>query len=116
MKLSNLLYNSKTSLIVLLLGLSSCIGTDFVDDTVLERIVIENPVLALKVGEQYQFQFTYYNRFGEEEAVDYLWSSSDETIATITNGGLITALKKGSVLIFISANDATENIFLEIGD
>lgn len=116
MKLPNLLYNSKTSLIALLLGLSSCIGTDFVDDTILERIVIENPLLALKVGEQYQFQATYYNSFGEEEEVDYLWSSSDESIATVTNGGLITALKKGSVLLFISANEATENIFLEIGD
>lgn len=104
-------YNSA----LLMLLFINCIGTDFIDDTELERIVIENPISTLKIGEQHQFIASYYNKFGEQSSVPIEWFSSDESIATVNNG-LVTAISKGNVLLFVSANDATENVFLEIGD
>lgn len=53
-------------------------------------------VVSLKKGETYQF--SYGNTFG----LDLTWSSSDESIASITQTGLVTAHKGGNATITLS--------------
>ena len=53
-------------------------------------------VVSLKKGETYQF--SYGNTFG----LDLTWSSSDESIASITPTGLVTAHKGGNATITLS--------------
>lgn len=55
-------------------------------------------VVGLKKGEN--FQFTYGNTYD----LDVTWSSSDETIATIDQTGLVTALKGGIATITLATN------------
>lgn len=65
-------------------------------------------VSELTVGESYQFTASSIRKNGqitetvvstEEHPVDYAWSSSDETIATVDENGLVTAVAEGTVMI-----------------
>lgn len=53
-------------------------------------------VVPLKKGET--FQFSYGNTFG----LDLTWSSSDESIATVSQTGLVTAKKGGNATITLA--------------
>lgn len=55
-------------------------------------------VVSMKKGET--FQFSYGNTFD----LDVTWSSSDESIATVTQTGEVTALKGGNATITLSTN------------
>ncbi|MBL6447508.1 DM13 domain-containing protein [Fulvivirga sp. 29W222] len=87
----------------ILLILTGCIGTDIIDDEMEEKIVIESPLTSLKVGETHQFSAKYFNNIGKEEQVVFVWTSSDESIISIDNTGLATALKTGTVTLNVLA-------------
>lgn len=81
------------------LSLSGCIGDDIIFDTVEEAVRIVSKVDTLGIGDSYQFEAMYTNNIGAEEDVDINWSSSDESIITITNSGLATGIKAGSAVV-----------------
>ncbi len=93
--------------------LSSCIGTDVLDDLMEEQILIESSITSLKIGESHQFQARYFNNIGEEVAIEPEWDSSNPAIITINNNGLATAVSTGQVIITTSYKDATDEIILE---
>lgn len=55
-------------------------------------------VVSLKKGETYQLSY------GNTYDLDVTWSSSDESIATVSQTGLVTALKGGNATITLSTN------------
>lgn len=85
---------SVLSLVVL--HLVGCIGDDFVDDRVDPVIRITNPIDSLAIDSTYKFEVLYLNNVGQEEDVEAEWSSSDETIITITKQGLAKAVAPGT--------------------
>ncbi|WP_025741168.1 Ig-like domain-containing protein [Aquimarina pacifica] len=87
----------------------SCIGEDIIEDTIDPILRIDNPLISLAVGETHQFEATYLNNIGQEENVTFLWTSSDDTIISINELGLATALKEGEAIISVRINDETEN-------
>ncbi|GAB1856969.1 hypothetical protein MHTCC0001_18050 [Flavobacteriaceae bacterium MHTCC 0001] len=94
-----------------MLLLNSCIGEDIVDDFVEPTIRINNPIGGLKVNDTHNFMATYFNNIGEEATTTITWSSSNNTIVSITNGGLATALAEGQTTItaMVTNNGTTIN-------
>ena len=97
--------------LTLLLG--SCIGTDFVDAN-FEKIELLNPISSLAIGETYDFEVRYTNNVGMEENVNIDWSSSEESIATVDQNGMVTGIAMGQVTIFYAAGDQQESITFDV--
>lgn len=85
------------------LAFFSCIGDDFIDDRVDERISIDNPISEIQVNDTYQLSVTFFNNIGQPENISLDWSSSNENVATISTTGLLTAIATGETTIRISA-------------
>ena len=79
--------------------LSSCVGDDFIEDRIDPVLRIDNAIDSLEVGTDYQFEFTYFNNIGQEEATEVVWESSDPSIISITPSGLASALQQGDVVL-----------------
>lgn len=89
----------------ILLSFSSCIGNDYIDDFVEPVIRIENTPSSIKVGESYQLEYDFFNNVGKKEnGAQFILSSSDETIITVQNSGLLQAVSKGNSTIRISTD------------
>lgn len=84
--------------------LTACIGDDIIFDTVEERINITNGIDTLGLGEEYQFEATFFNNVGKETVTELVWASSDNEIVSITESGLAKALTLGEVEIYSTAN------------
>jgi hypothetical protein len=101
-----------TPLIVLLL--SGCIGTDIIDDLVEPKIVIDNALISLKIGDTHQFEFKYFNNIGDEEDVLVSWSSSNDAVVSVDNNGFITALEMGEADIMATVDDVSAILPIEV--
>ena len=84
------------------LTLTGCVGDDFIEDRVEERISIDNPISEIQVNDTYQLNVTFFNNVGQAESANLNWSSSNATVAEITNTGLLTALSEGESIISVS--------------
>ncbi len=75
---------------------------DVVENIPVSNISLDVSTLALKTGEEHQFIPTVE----PEKAVDksLTWTSSDETIATVNENGLVTAKSAGTVVITATSN------------
>lgn len=71
----------------------------------------------LERGEEMQLQLMFLNADGSvDENTDHLvvWSSSDTSVATVDQNGLVTALRSGSCTIEASADGMTANCRLNV--
>lgn len=95
-----------TSLVLILfsLTLTSCIGDDFIEDRVDERLSIDNPIDEIQVNDSYQLNVTFFNNVGQPESTTVSWSSSNVAVASISPTGLLTAISEGTTTIRITAN------------
>ena len=88
----------------LILGVlfSACIGDDFIDDFVEPTLDITNPIDSIEIGSSYQFEFRYLNNVGLSESITPQWTSSDPSIASISDQGLLEAIDFGTASIIAS--------------
>ena len=91
--------NSFSFLFVTLFLFNACIGEDFIDDFVEPSFKIDNPITGLQVSKTHNYSGTYLNTIGEPETTNISWSSSDETVISIDNTGLATAISPGDATI-----------------
>lgn len=68
-------------------------------------ISLNKTSLSLDGGSTYQLTASVYPSNANNKEIT--WSSSDETIATVSDSGLVTALKKGSATITVAAQDGS---------
>ncbi len=66
-----------------------------------ESITLDTQVLSLFVGEHYQFQWTISPADASNKTIS--WSSSNQSIVSISTGGEVTALKAGNATIYAEA-------------
>jgi hypothetical protein len=77
MKLRNAIFGLIASLA------SGCIGVDHIDDPIMgEQIEIEQPQVALQIGETHAVKAIYYDQYGIQKDVSLTWISSAPAIAT----------------------------------
>ena len=97
-------------LLIVALGLLSqaCVNTDFISDPPIEkqegRLQIQSSTQSLLVNESVQFQANAYDdsdRLVEDVIIS--WSSSNNEIVSINQGGVVNAIQQGQVLIYASA-------------
>ena len=88
-----------TFFMVLLLGLGGCIGDDIIQDEIDPVLRIMNPVDTIEINTSYQYEATYFNNVGQQEANSITWTSSDESIVSIDADGVATANEIGNVTV-----------------
>lgn len=93
----------KINALFLIVFFTSCIGTNEIEDEIVsEEIMISSQVSNLMVDETIQFESSYYNEYGIEAESSLDWTSSNVTVATISNDGILTALNGGQTNIYAS--------------
>ena len=70
------------------------------------EVIITNPCTSLTVGTPpHQFEFTFLNNRGEESTpTSVIWSSSDESILTIAEDGMVTPVSEGMATITLEVS------------
>ena len=72
------------------------------DPRYVDSIVITNKINDIIVGNQHQFEAAYYP--WDAEGFDkFIWQSSDDSIATVDQSGLLKAVDEGDVIIKLIA-------------
>lgn len=83
------------------------------DDILINAIIIStiqndiNCSASIKVGQTYQlYVHSVYPSYATEKPI---WSSSDESVATVDQNGLVTAKKYGFAFIYVKSSKITNN-------
>lgn len=96
-KFNNLLY----SILVMLTILVSCKGTDIIDDVIVNPVfTLTQAEAALRIGESANLSAKYFDEYGIEKTVDFVWVSSQSQIVSVTPGGKITGLAAGIAQVY----------------
>lgn len=75
-----------------------------------DRIEVAPATSSVKIGKTQQFSATLYDKQNVPiENVDFIWESSDQTVATIDDTGLATVIKDGTVSFTASALGVTSD-------
>ena len=77
----------------------------------IEGVTINNPPAELKEGKTSQFSATVTPANTGEEVI---WSSSDPTVATVSDDGLVTAVKEGKTVITATVADKKADFTLTV--
>ena len=97
--------------------LTSCIGTDIVEEELMPaRVAITTVADSIRVGDSFLFQAQYFDDRGNITEADITWASTDPAIISIDESGLATANTAGTVSISAMANDATDIVTVHAGE
>lgn len=77
----------------------ACIGEDTINDEVSPELRILNPIQNLSISGTYQYNANYFNNVGQSETTSIIWSSSNESVASIDGNGLVVGLSEGTTSI-----------------
>ncbi len=79
------------------------------------EIKITSFAMFLDVGEEFQFEAEYFDEMGQVDADAMIsWSSSNETILSITNQGLATGIASGSVTVEASFDGIRSSVEVNV--
>jgi uncharacterized protein YjdB len=99
--------------LLLALLLAACVGTDEVDDPIVgERIEIQSGQLALLIGDTATVQATYFDRYGVERDFQLNWQSSQPSVASVSDFGLVQGLAPGQSQVRASYGNALSGALL----
>jgi len=103
-------------LLAIALSLTSCIGTDVLEEEIFpERVQIVSSADTIKVGESFQFIALFFNTSGEMEDVALNWRSLDNSIIEINQNGLATAVNGGTTQLIVEANAVSDTALVTAG-
>ena len=96
-------------LIALMYG---CIGNDYLFDEVEPELRISTSLDTIAINSSFQFEATYLNNVGQEEAVPLNWKSSQNEIINIDENGLATATNTGQSTISVTY-ESPEQVYVD---
>lgn len=86
--------------VILVLALAGCVGTDYMDDPVVGEKIIVSPLhVALLPDQQAQVSAEYYDQYGLKQEVPFFWTSANTDVAEVSSSGLITAKASGNTQV-----------------
>lgn len=105
---------SKLSTLFAILLLNSCIGTDLIDDPIIdEKIRLSPRIDSLTIGKEQLFSIKFTNKYGvEEPAKNAVWRSSDASKITVDATGKVKAIALGKTTIYVTNGVATDSLVL----
>ena len=77
---------------------------------VAKKLTINNVIEEIIISNTHQYTANYTDKLGEIEDLKVSWNSSDNSIITVTNEGLITAISEGLATITASTTTADGEI------
>lgn len=104
--------------LLILCSATGCIGTDFLEESATAgdpRIEIFPLVSAVQIGEAVAFEAFYYDSTDELVTTPFVWQTTDESVATVSEAGEVTGISMGQVRISASAHGiASEQALLTV--
>ena len=101
-------------------GLFGCIKDDFIDDFIQPQLRITSSIDTLEIGTSYQLEQLFLDNTGSQQSTPVDWESSDPSILSIDETGLVTAENFGEALITAStSNDGvvySDDISIVVGE
>jgi Electron transfer DM13. len=82
--------------------LLSCVGDDFVMDNIDPVLRITQAVDTLGLGDSFELKAQYLNNVGVEEILPKDWMSTDSSIISVDDMGMVTALQMGEATIMVT--------------
>ncbi len=95
--------------LLLLIGVSSCIKDDIIDDYVQPRLNITSSVKELAKGDTFYFEAQFLNNIGLREEINPEWISSDTSIISFSDFGIAYGKTKGDAVVMAKHFDSFEN-------
>lgn len=95
---------------VLLVGLATfgCIGTDVLDDEIVQKnIVINEELVNILVNTSTVLTAEYTNEFGVISDTEFTWQSEDPSIATVNDDGMVTGITAGQTFVTVQGGGIT---------
>jgi Bacterial Ig-like domain (group 2)/Electron transfer DM13 len=94
--------------------LNSCVGTDLIDDPIIEEKIKLSPRIdSLTIGQEQIFSIKFTNKYGvEESAKNSVWRSSDPSKISVDATGKAKAIALGKTTIYVTNGDATDSLVL----
>ncbi len=106
--------------LLLLIFFSACIQDDFIDDEVDPILRITSNIDTLAINTTFQLESKYLNNIGREEEADVTWSSSNSSVISITENGLIEGLQLGVSTITAQYNNGEgvlrDDLLIAVGE
>lgn len=100
--------------------LSACGGSDTAGPPAgdgVATVVVTAPASSLQVGQSVQFSAEARNSKGALlSAGQVTWGISPSSVATITSGGLVTAMTAGNVTVSATIQNVTGNLSVAVAD
>ncbi len=89
-------------------------GKDLIpDDAEMTSLMIKETDMTMRPGDQRSLNCTALPYNAKLNAADIVWTSSNETVATVS-GGIITALETGNATITATIGELSDSIELEV--
>jgi len=102
-----------------ILLMSACVKDDFVDDLIEQELRITVAAETIALGDEFQFDHSFFNNIGQEESVEVVWTSSDAEVLSITPAGLAQANGVGQSTVTVEASledgPVTTSIVVTVG-
>jgi hypothetical protein len=105
-------------ILTLSLFLYSCVGTDVLEvELVPARVEITDYPISIREGETFQLGAVYFDSVGAPtNQTNFTWISSDPTILSVQENGLIEALSMGTVEIADILGQAEDRVMIEVNE
>ena len=107
-----------TILLTFLLVLSACGGGSESDSSKAVNVIVSASTNKPVIGKEFTLtaNLVYTNQTSEDITSEVSWGSSDETLATVNDEGVVTPLKQGDITFSATYNDLVGKTTLSIAE
>ncbi|GAA5220668.1 DM13 domain-containing protein [Membranihabitans marinus] len=107
----------KYSLLLLsLLAIFSCVGTDYTEEALIlnqASVKLSPEIFNITIGQDFQISAEVKNIKGEVITTEVDWTSTQPTVATVNESGLVTAVAEGTTFIIAQYEDELNGLQID---
>lgn len=111
--------NHRNKFLLLLLTalvFGACVKTEIIPETLEPTLRVEPASVSLAVGQTRQLTGTYTDEAGEDQSAQVQWNTSVPDVASVTSGGLVTAVAPGQAWVVAAADGLADSTLVTVTD